>query len=249
MSGRLDEHPTQEERVEEEVEQTCDGDGRLRVAQGTPETWRERILPQLHGKWWNFDSERDRRTTKSCAQLFWELPLSDVEEARETLAHVEAIAQTAVERAQAADRRASTIAGSVAIAASFTLSGGALAIDADKLHAHGLRIAFALALFATTALFVASAAYALRALVRTHPTHWIDPHSLNPGGGVNAPVPTELRHRIGTRAAHLLDGFAGNWEISDLKNRNVDCALLCLLGALAGILLLAGLLVAAAIGA
>jgi hypothetical protein len=45
------------------------------------------------------------------------------------------------------------------------------------------------------------------------------------------------------RAAHLLEDFAANWEISDVKNRTVDLALRCLVAALVGIAGLALLLV------
>ena len=44
------------------------------------------------------------------------------------------------------------------------------------------------------------------------------------------------------RAAHLLEDFAANWEISDVKNRTVHLALRCLVAALVGIAVLAGLL-------
>jgi hypothetical protein len=51
--------------------------------------------------------------------------------------------------------------------------------------------------------------------------------------------------RLEMRAVHLLDNFAGNWEISDMKNRLVDQALLFLVAALVGIVALAGLLIVA----
>lgn len=41
------------------------------------------------------------------------------------------------------------------------------------------------------------------------------------------------------RAAHLLEDFAGNWEIAHLKNRLVDLALRWLVLALAAIVFLA----------
>jgi hypothetical protein len=89
-------------------------------------------------KWWNYDADQAR--TKTLAELFAELRHGNPEEARETLEHVEAIAQSAVDRAAAADRRASTIAGTVAIAASFTLSGSALILDNSKLADKTVRL-------------------------------------------------------------------------------------------------------------
>jgi hypothetical protein len=50
--------------------------------------------------------------------------------------------------------------------------------------------------------------------------------------------PTRER-RFGREAARRLDRFAGNWEIADLKIRNVDNALRCLIGALVGLTALA----------
>jgi hypothetical protein len=196
---------------------------------------RDRICPQRHGKWWNYDAHQGR--TKTVEELFAELRHGDAEEARETLKHVEAIAQSAVDRAAAADRRASTIAGTVAIAASFTLSGSALILDTSKLGNKPVRLSFAIVLFATTSLFVLSAWYSLRALVATRAWVWSLPYDLplDP----HESLPTQL----GMRAAHLLEDFGANWEISDVKNRTVDVALRCLVAALVGIAVLALLLV------
>jgi hypothetical protein len=196
---------------------------------------RDRIWPQRHGQWWNYDEDRAR--TKTREELFAELRHRDAVEARETLEHVEAIAQSAVDRAAAADRRANTIAGTVAIAASFTLSGSALILDTNKLADKTVRPSFAIVLFATTSLFVLSALYSLRALVVTRTWNWSEPPDLlrDPDG----PRETQL----GWRAAHLLEDFGANWEVTDVKNRTVHLALRCLVAALVGIAVLAGLLV------
>lgn len=58
---------------------------------------------------------------------------------KDMLEQVEEIAESALNRAEAADRRASTIAGSVAIAASFTLTGAGLVLDHQKVTNHDLR--------------------------------------------------------------------------------------------------------------
>jgi hypothetical protein len=88
------------------------------------------VWPGVHGKWWTFDvrAERIQTAEEICSRL----RLDDVDQAKDTLDHVKVIAQDAADRAGAADRRANTIAGTVAIAASFTLSGGALALDPNK---------------------------------------------------------------------------------------------------------------------
>ena len=190
-------------------------------------TLRDRLMPELHLRWWNYDLENQR--TKTVEELYDGLLTDGHEQATATLEHVEAIANTAVERAAAADRRATTIAGTVAIAASFTVSGGGLILDRAKIVDADMRLWFAIVLCATTVFFVLSAFYALRALVATRTWHWSSPHDLPRDAG-------ELRDKqLGMRAAHLLSAFAGNWEISDLKNRNVDNALRSLLLALVGI--------------
>jgi hypothetical protein len=208
---------------------------RRRYAWGDKLPLRDRIWPQRHGKWWNYDTDQAR--TKTLEELFAELRRDTAEEARETLEHVEAIAQSAVDRAAAADRRASTIAGTVAIAASFTLSGSALILDNSKLAEKTVRLSFAIVLFATTSLFVLSALYSLRALVVTRTWNWSEPFDLP--RDPDEPLPMQL----GMRAAHLLQDFGANWEITDVKNRTVHLALRCLVAALVGIAMLAGLLV------
>ncbi len=193
------------------------------------------LWPRLHARWWNRDI--DKRRGKTVGELYAGLRCETREQARETLEHVTRIADSAIERAAAADRRATTIAGTVAIAASFTLGGAGIVVDSSKIANASLRHAFAIVLCATAAFFIASAIYALRALVATRTWKWNDPHEL--------PLdPTEPREKqLGMRAAHTLHHFAYNWEISDLKNRNVDNALRALIAALLGIAALAGLLV------
>jgi Ca2+/Na+ antiporter len=100
-----------------------------------------------------------------------------------------------------------------------------------------VRLWFAIVLFATTSLFVLSAIYSLRALVVTRTWNWSEPFDLPRN-------PDDSREtQLGWRAAHLLEDFGANWEISLVKDRTVDLALLCLVAALVGIAVLAGLLV------
>ncbi len=198
-------------------------------------TLRDKVLPERHANWWNFNEAEKKDQTVE--ELYEGLFTEGREQVAVTLEHVAAIASTAVDRAAAADRRATTIAGTVAIAASFSLSGGGLILDRTKIVDGSLRLWFAIVLAFTTTFFVLSAAYALRALVRTRITNWEDPHDLPRLGGES------LDKQLGMRAAHLLFGFGGNWEISDLKNRNVDNALRCLFVALVGIAVFAASLI------
>jgi hypothetical protein len=110
------------------------------------------IWPRQHGEYWMFNEGENRRQRPS--EIYSWLGIKCVDQANETLDHVKAIAQDTADRAAAADRRATTIAGTVAIAASLTLSGGALALDKNKLTDVDTRI-------------VLAAFYALRALVAT----------------------------------------------------------------------------------
>jgi hypothetical protein len=144
-----------------------------------------------------------------------------------------------VERAAAADRRAATIAGTVAIAASFTISGGGLALDSSKVAWAADRRALAILLAFTTLSFVLSAAYALRALVAARHWRYSDLHGLDNGTGKS------VHEQLGMRAAHLIDNFAYNWEVADLKNRLVSNALALLLLALLGIVAMAVVLATA----
>jgi hypothetical protein len=208
-----------------------DNDGRQRTDDRYYDL-RDRIFPRLHGKWWNWDAQR--RITRDAELLEQDFARAQLEDAKAALEHVEAIGGTARDRAEAADRRATTIAGTVAIAASFTLGGAGVVLDSAKFEDNnGLRIAFAAVLAATTIAFVVSAAYALTALVNTRHWRWSAPDHLDGAIGKSAAV------RYGIRSAHLLDDFAFNWEVSVLKNHLVDKALWSLIVALVGIAVLA----------
>ena len=227
---------------------TVDDDGRVRVGPASAPDWLDRIWPRRHGKWWNWDHER--RQTQSVNDLLGKLTSGDagpvpLGEAEAKAKVVEAVAQTARDRAEAADRRATTMASGVAIAASFTLSGAGLLLDGTRWEEESiLRVCFAVGLLFTTLAFVLTAIYALRALVskRTRTWNWNDPTKMWLVFGEKDPG-----RFLMLDAAQRLSEFASNWEISDLKNRNVDNALRCLIAALAGIALLAAIAALAAI--
>lgn len=92
----------------------------------------------------------------------------------------------------------------------------------------------------TTVSFVFSAVFALRALVATRTWNWSNLHDLDKLRDMD-PAPNEDA-KVRWRAALLLHRLAFNWEISDLKNRNVDLALRCLMIALVGIAALAAVI-------
>ncbi|HEY8717125.1 hypothetical protein [Pengzhenrongella sp.] len=223
----------------EDARRTQDNDGRRRVGPGGRKDVRDFVLPYRHGKYWNWDPVK--RQSETAAHLMARMPLDTEASANACLQMAELVAKSAIDRAEAADHRASTIAGSVSIAASFTLSAAGLLLDESKWPTDSRpRTLFAIVLCLTTGLFVLAALYSLRALVskKTRYWKWIDPNDLWAILGEST-----AEGRTGLRAARLLDNFASNWEIADLKNRNIDNALRCVLCALSA---LTGLAVIAA---
>ncbi|HEX5925197.1 MAG TPA: hypothetical protein VFY45_15300 [Baekduia sp.] len=194
------------------------------------------LWPQMHGRFWYYDRERDREL--GFREIYASLPpVEDESTARDQLVHVDSIAQSALDRAGAADRRATTISGTVAIAASFTISGAGLILDDTKVPDPRLQRLLMIVLTVTTVAFVISAVYALRALVATRKFDW--PHP----GDLKRVSATDAVERLQLRAALSLHDFAYNWEVSELKNRCVDRAGQLLVIALLGLATLAGLLV------
>jgi len=194
----------------------------------------DHLWPARHGRFWNWDAQRLRHETEDeLAQRFMPAEAeTDVARSVElTLDQAKAIAQTAVDRAAAADRRATTIAGTVSVAATFTLSGIGLIVGTAKLPSWAVAISAGLIAVITT-LFALSATYALRALAGKDCRRWKweDPYAL-----ARKRIELSPTERITRRSAALLDAFAYNWEISDLKNRAVDNALRCLTIALGGV--------------
>jgi hypothetical protein len=217
------------------------------VGPGDPNPLRYRVFPDWHGRWWSRRREMSRDTRAAIAAVEASLPSGEEGVADEVLAHAQEIAQTAVDRAAAADRRATTVASVVSISATLTLSGSALILDDAKVPDGGWQIALAALTFITAAAFVASAAYALIALVRYRRWVWSELWDL-PKRRSDGEVFSADQLKL-NRAAVLLYNFPGNWEVSDVKNRHVDNALRCLLAALASLSLLAlGLLLSVVFG-
>jgi hypothetical protein len=95
----------------------------------------------------------------------------DEERTKEILDEAQSIFEQADERGQAAERRATTLQGAVAIAASLILAGGALLADPAKVQGDGWRIALAVGLVAVTFCLVVSGARALATTSRIHVYH------------------------------------------------------------------------------
>jgi hypothetical protein len=93
------------------------------------------------------------------------------ERSKDILAEAQAALASTEARGESAERRATTLQGAVAIAASVLLAGAALLGDPTKIHGAGWRIGFALLLLAVTVCLVAAGARALGATARIHIYH------------------------------------------------------------------------------
>ena len=94
------------------------------------------------------------------------------------LGEAEEIFRRPFETSEGVERRASTLQGSIAIAASFVLAGGGLLLGTSKISGEGWRVAFA-AVFALVILsLVASALRSLRATSRVLVWHYPDESDL-----------------------------------------------------------------------
>lgn len=93
------------------------------------------------------------------------------ERSKEILAEAEATLASTEARGEGAERRATTLQGAVAIAASVLLAGAALLGDPTKIHGGGWRAGLAFILLAVTVCLVAAGARALGATARIHVYH------------------------------------------------------------------------------
>jgi hypothetical protein len=148
----------------------------------------------------------------------------------------------AAQRAESAERRATTIQGSVAIAASLTLAGSSLLLEAGKLPSRDWRVALGIG-FALTVATLAMAAW--RAFLVTWPRFlWSSPAAADIAEHANESTPDAIKLR---RTSDLLVAYGRNDSIARLKIRLLGQAVRWLLVALALIAVIAALLAAYAI--
>lgn len=177
---------------------------------------RDWLWPMQHERWYftndyfSDDEARELREEKlRCAIR----GASDIDE---TLEQVREVAQSATDRTAAAERRATTLGGTVAIAASLTVGGASLVLDRAKVPEQGWRLGFALGFALATCMFVLAGLYAARAIVTFRKWAWPFPEKVIPRRGADRDT-----QRL-ARAAELLDAFAFNWEVSEAKIRAVE---------------------------
>lgn len=159
------------------------------------------------------------------------------------LAEAEDIYAEAGERSESAERRASTIQGSIAIATGLTFAGGSVLLDTSKIRAGW---AWPLGLcFAGAILCLAVAAW--RAFLVTWPKYlWATPASTDIYSHALEPDARAIKLR---RTADLLVAYGRNDRIAAVKVELLGSAVRWLISALALVAVLAALLAADAITA
>jgi hypothetical protein len=135
----------------------------------------------------------------------------DEERTKEVLSEAQATFASADARIEGAERRATTLQGAVAIAASLVLAGGALLADASKVRGDGWRTVLAAFLVLTVVALVMAGLRALGATSRIHVVH--------------RPTPTNIIERTATPAtearidlaAETLKDYGYNSKVADWK--------------------------------
>ncbi len=139
------------------------------------------------------------------------LATEEEEVASALLAQAEQTAAEPHERADGAERRATTLQGAVAIAASFGLASAALLLDSNKIHSDGWRQTFAIVSFGFVFCLVAAGFRAVGAVYRVHRWRFPDNEEIYLQAKMKSP---EAKTR---RAAALLRTVARNQAIARWK--------------------------------
>ncbi|HXF30440.1 MAG TPA: hypothetical protein VN522_02885 [Solirubrobacterales bacterium] len=190
--------------------------------------WHDWLWPTQNPRWYFTDADGAVLGEERLRRL-----LKDPADVDETLEQAKEVAQSAVDRTVAADRRATTLGGTVAVAASLTVGGASLVLDRAKVPEQGWRFGFALAFALATLMFAAAGFYAARAIVTFRKWSWVLPYPVL-GRHKNAQGDQRLE-----RAAELLHHFAFNWEVADAKIRSVESSFRAFVVALLILVLLA----------
>lgn len=127
------------------------------------------------------------------------------------LAEAERVALEPFERAEGAERRATTLQGAIAIAASFGIAAGALLLDTNKIHSHEWRQAFAAISLGFVFCLVASGFRAVSAVYRVHRWSYPDSEKIFTRAQMD---PSEAKTH---RAASLLRTVSRNQAIARWK--------------------------------
>lgn len=128
-----------------------------------PEGWRRRLYDYIFVP----AEVPERFQGQTVEDLAKSITNDDLDVARAVLAEAEATYTEPFERAESAERRATTLQGGVAIAAAVATAGFGLVVDPTKIHGDAWRVLFAVTLLAFVACLVASAIRALSVTGRT----------------------------------------------------------------------------------
>ena len=139
------------------------------------------------------------------------LATSDDSLADELLADAQRLFDEADARIDSVERRATTLQGTVAIAALVALTGGALVVDPSKIHGAGWRTAFAVGLAVLVLLLVLTTLRATGASSRTFSYTTLSDDDIFKRAKASA---AEAKTR---RAAYLLHGYGRNNEVAAVK--------------------------------
>jgi hypothetical protein len=138
-----------------------------------PKKWRVRRSICRDG-WWRTKWDEvfvpadppERFATESLSDLAGKLKTPDEDVARAILAEAEAAYSEPQQVIDSAERRATTLQGTVAIAASVALAGGGFLLDPSRIEGRGLRIAIVVLLALFVVCLLGCAVRALGATVR-----------------------------------------------------------------------------------
>jgi protein-S-isoprenylcysteine O-methyltransferase Ste14 len=139
------------------------------------------------------------------------LRTSNPDLAETILAEAEKVAAEAFDRADGAERRATTLQGAIAIAASFGIAAGALLLDSNKIKSDGWRQTFAVISLGFVFCLVASGFRAVSAVYRVH--RWSYPESSE----IFKRSKMDAREAKTHRAAALLRTVSRNQSIARWK--------------------------------
>jgi len=142
------------------------------------------------------------------SELRDELATDDPITAAASLVEAEAIFREPNERIESAERRATTLQGTVAIAASIVIASAGLLLESRKIAGHGWRVAFVILLAAFVASLVACAWRALGVTGRMFEFEQPGPERIGMRAKLNGPAAQTFRAAELLRAAGVADEIA-----------------------------------------
>jgi len=178
---------------------------------------------------------------ESLPELAARLAARDEKVAKAVLDEALAIYQEPQDRIDSTERRATTLLGAVAIAASVVVAGGGLLLDPTKVHGHGWRVALSALLLAFVLCLAACAMRALAVTGRVFRFHEPGPQRIGERAAMSE------KDALVHRAAELLRSSEGANQVGRVKVGLLRSAVWWFRIAILTLAALAGLLLAYAI--